>query len=61
METVDPELVSVAVPVTMQEPVVPVAEKAPDAVTLSVLSVAVKVMLPGTVTGVPPPQVTVKL
>jgi hypothetical protein len=59
MLTVDPELVSVAVPVTMQSPVVPV--KDPDAVTVWVVAVALKVTLRGIVIGVPLPQVTVKL
>ena len=59
MVTVDPELVSVAEPVTVQLPVVPV--KVPDAATVRVLAVAVKVTLPGIVTGEPLPQVTVKL
>jgi hypothetical protein len=59
MVTVEPELVRVAEPVTIQ--VLAVPPKAPDAVTASVLAVAIKVTLPGIVTGEPPPQVTVKL
>lgn len=59
MVAVDPELVRVDVPVTLQLPSVPV--KVPDAVTVSVLAVAVKVVLPGNVTGALLPQVTVKL
>jgi hypothetical protein len=59
MVTVEPRLVRVAVPVTLQFPAVP--EKVPDAVTVRVLAVAVKVVLPGIVTGELLPQVTVKL
>jgi hypothetical protein len=60
--TVDPELVRVAEPVTLQVPArVMNGLKVPDAVTLSALPVAVKVTLPGTVTGAALPQVTVKL
>ena len=61
MGTVDPELVSVAVPVTVQLPIA-VVEKVPDpTVTVSVWLETVKVKLPVVVTGVPPLQVTVKL
>lgn len=58
--TVDPELVSVAVPVAVQLPPIP-AKVPPDVVTVSELAVAIKVVLPGNVTGVPLPHVTVKL
>lgn len=61
METVDPLLVSVAVPVTWQMVDKLPPAKVPEAVTVSVLAVAVKVVLPGIITGEPPPQVTVKL
>lgn len=60
METVDPELVSVAVPVTLQLPT-SALPKVPEAVTVRELEVAVNVTLPGTVTGELLPQVTVKL
>ena len=46
-------------PVIRQLP--PNPEKVPDCVTVMVGAVALKVMLPGTFTGVPPLQVIVKL
>jgi hypothetical protein len=59
MLTLDPELVSVAEPITLHLPVVPV--KVPDAVTVSVPAVALKVTLPGIVSGELLPQAIVKL
>ena len=65
MVTVDPELVSVAVPVTVQFPDMP--PKVPVAVTVAAVSVelpllvVVKVILPGIVVGEEVPQVSVKL
>jgi hypothetical protein len=57
--TVDPELVRVAEPVTVQLP--DEIPSDPCAVIVSVEAVAVKVVLPGIVTGELLPQVTVKL
>jgi hypothetical protein len=61
MATVEPELVSVAEPVTSQLPPVSDGVKLPDAGTLSVPAVAVKVTLPVVVVGELLPQTTVKL
>ena len=58
--TVDPELVSVAEPVTLQPPVSPV-KVPPAVVTVSVEAVALKVVEPENFTGEPLPQVTVRL
>jgi hypothetical protein len=52
MVLVDPELVRVADPVTVQLPDMP--PKAPVAVSVAVEAVAVKVMLPGTTLDEPP-------
>jgi hypothetical protein len=67
MDIVEPELVSVAEPVTLQfVDKLPEFSQLPDAVAVAVVSVelpllvVVKVMLPGT-TIEEPPQVTVKL
>jgi hypothetical protein len=59
--TVEPELVIVAVPVTMQLPVGMAEPKLAVAATLSVAAEAVKVMLPGIVLGGALPHVSVKL
>jgi hypothetical protein len=61
MATVDPELVSVAEPVASQLPPVSDGVKLPEAVTVSVLAMAVKVTLPGIVVGELMPHRTVKL
>src|SRR4029077_10728304 len=59
MLAVDPELVSVAVPVTVQfADKFPEASQVPDADSVAVLPVAVKLMLPGTIV-VEPLQVSV--
>ena len=56
IETVEPELVSVALPVTVQSAV---RLQVPEAVSVAVLLVGVKVMVPGNGVEVPL-QVTVK-
>src|SRR5579864_7924809 len=53
MATVEPELVSVAVPVTVQLVVSGLVGQLTVTVSVSVVPLAVKSMLPGTVVGVP--------
>jgi hypothetical protein len=60
MGTVEPELVSVAVPVTVQLVSRGEPGQVPVAVSVAVVPAAVNVMLPGFVV-VEPPQVSVKL
>ncbi|SPE24670.1 hypothetical protein SBA3_1090026 [Candidatus Sulfopaludibacter sp. SbA3] len=62
MKTVDPEVVSVALPYTWQllDRLIPF-QVPPVTVSVAVEAVAVNVIVPGMVTGEPLPQVTVRL